>query len=219
MYNKFLFIILVFLYFHPIHAQGEIAKGMYVSENKLESIYIMENNTFGYTRYENDSPYLHKDEPKLSHECGIRGFLVNENGSGTYALQNDSLLLTFTKPRSDSQIDSIIVSVIPVEKISDSVNLTFEKHYNYRAAGGIDFTATDENSEIIAFFVFDDIFSKAITPNRFPLRLLINYSEKLVLETAQHYKIDVYINCFRMYGITPGSTKSYKFKSLIYTPE
>ncbi|MFY0482392.1 hypothetical protein ACI6PS_07275 [Flavobacterium sp. PLA-1-15] len=179
----------------------------------------MKNNTFGYTRYINDSPYLHKDDVIAKNQCGIRGFAVNENGSGIYKIQNDSLILTFNNPRSASQIDSIIVSVLPSEKISDSVNLTLEKHYNYKAAGGIDITATDENNTVVLFSVFEDFFSQTITPDRFPLRLKINYSEKLVLETAQHYKIDVYINCFRTYGIIPGTTKTYKLKSLIYDHE
>jgi hypothetical protein len=58
-FKKLLFVIFILISNHII-SQTEIENGTYISTNKLEYIFIMDNYTFGYISYLNYSPYLDK---------------------------------------------------------------------------------------------------------------------------------------------------------------
>lgn len=212
-YNQ-LIIGFLLLFTLQFYSQGNVPPRVFISENKLDYIVILQNNRFGFISYDKDSPYLVRQKTSddlISGGCGTRGFALKSSGFGIYAMDGDLLKLTFTKP--ETMIDSVKINYLATKKFENPVNVTFVPHYNFRSLGMSEVEITDLENRLIA-----NVYQNNLSPNigygRFPLKLIINREKEIELIEPKNQEINIYINSFETYSIIPMTTKHYSIKTL-----
>lgn len=209
---KKLVIIMFILISNYIISQTEIQNGTYISTNNLESIFIMNNHTFGYLSYSNDSPYIDKKKEKKR-----KSYILNASGSGKYTIENDTLKLKFLEKKSI--IDSVKISYFTTEKINDSVNIKILPFYNYKIIGMPEIEIRDKNGIFLMTSSFNSNLSMNIEKSKFPFNLVINDTEIIELKEPFNCLIYLYANCFINHNVSFQKEKTFAIKTLIYDTE
>lgn len=209
-YIKYICLIL-FLNFNFIVSQELKLNAGYISDNKLEYIFIMKNKSFGYNRYYTESPYSVKKikKKKSNYGCNTKGYIIEQSGSGTYIIKNDSIILSFVTPKS--YIDSVKIENMKTEKFENLCNLKFIPHYNHPKSGMPSIYITDKEGRNVAND-FENNFTANIERNRFPLSLSINGEYNFKIENGQNLEIKLYVNCFKTHKIETNEIKIYPIK-------
>lgn len=206
--NKKFIIFLLVISFCQAYSQNS---KIYISENKLNCIFLLKNNTFGFHEYLNESPYSSNINNNYR-----KGYILNSSGSGTYKILNDSIFLNF-KERS-SVIDSInIISTINNSN-KDSINIKFNNIYNHKKSGMPEVIVRDKIGNLIyGIYEYNNNLRKHISG--FPLELIINDEEKIILETAKDYEINIFVNCFRNHNVIFDEPKIFTINKLTLIEE
>ncbi len=127
---KVLFFLSIFFSLN-IYSQKTIEPGIYLSNDRLEYITILNDMDFGYTSFLNESPYLH-DQKKIKQSfCGTHIFEINKQGIGTFEIIDSKLKLNFGI--KEKPLDSIKISKVTRVKYVDSSSVNFKiKTYSYK---------------------------------------------------------------------------------------
>ncbi|MDO1500511.1 hypothetical protein Q2T40_10260 [Winogradskyella maritima] len=119
------FIILSF----SINCQEKLENGIYLSSDKLKYITIKDHFQFKYTAYKGYSPYTIKEKRKneTKRMCGTIGYILEENGKGTYSIKNGEIVLKFeidystiaTKKIDTRLLKGISFKILELEKLEN----------------------------------------------------------------------------------------------------
>lgn len=196
-----------------IYSQNKLEPGVYLSEDKLQYITILNDTDFGYKTFNGTSPYLHKKEKKNNSFCGSVLFEIDKRGFGKYKLsENKELQLAFKN--NEKPLDSINIKKIARGPNIDSTSVIFViKTYSYKEIEnqlyGVNIKLNDGSIEFDTGF--ETTKSIKIAKHQFPLTFIINgYKEVTFEEFNGDYLTLLYFNFTKM-------GKSVKYDDMTYS--
>jgi len=218
MKNLFLKTYLLFIFINT-YGQNKIDTGIYWSEDKLSSITLLKNNQFGYTSFHGTSPYLYKEKRKKENYkrkmCGTIHFSVNEQGTGTYSINKNNLLLNFIK--TSHAVDSISFKKTKKQTKEISIKLKI-KSYFYRETFdnfigiGTDIKSKDGTIDLNTQFENYIVFN--LNRNQIPMEITINNNYSFIIKKKYSQEITLFYNDFKMMSTGDIDNKIYDLKKL-----
>lgn len=200
-----------------IYSQKNLKPGVYISEDKLEYITILNSTDFGYTSFLNESPYLYKQKKPKQTFCGSVYFSVNKKGIGTYKIKGSDLQLAFSQ--KEEPLDSIIIKRISRGFTKDSILVNFKiKTYNYREVEnrvlGVSIKSKDGTIETNTNFENNKVIK--LNKNQFPITFIINEGKTITLEKPKtDYLIFLFFNSTKIGKLDKLENKSFSIEKLI----
>jgi len=190
---KVLFFLSIFFSLN-IYSQKTIEPGIYLSNDGLEYITILNDTDFGYTSFLNESPYLH-DQKKIKQSfCGTHIFEINKQGIGTFEIIDSKLKLNFGI--KEKPLDSIKINKVTPAKYVDSSSINFKiKTYSYKELEnvvlGVSIKSDDGEIDTNTGFESEKLFK--LNKNQFPITFIVNDEKEITLEEP---KIDYFVYLF-----------------------
>lgn len=203
-----------------IHSQTKTKEKIFTTSDSLTLIHLLPHQKFGYISYEGVSPlkyYYRMRKSRYAHSGFSHPlFEVDESGSGTYSIIDNTLHLHFIQPKH--AIDSI--SIKKTQTTSDSLHFKISfKHYikstNYEmfAPGS---TVISKDSTINVDSGFENFVTFSLQKNKLPIELIINENYPLTITEKQHHDIELFINGFKKWFVTKNiKDKQFNLKELI----
>lgn len=199
-------LICLFLFHIFSYAQNNLNHGTYLTNDKLGYITIYPNNTFGYVSFFDTSPYLESKKKKSF----IKGFLIKEQGAGTYIFDKKNIELKFTDEKTP--IDSLKIE--KKTNTSDSLTITILPIYNSNMLGKSELTITNEELNLDLWTT--EKISFKVLKEKIPFKINTNFQAELIIDEMNDYIIKIYINTFRIRNSSNLASKKFKLSTLTY---
>ncbi|MCL5247773.1 hypothetical protein M4I21_18345 [Cellulophaga sp. 20_2_10] len=197
------------------YSQENSREKIYFTSDSLSFIHLLPNQKFGFISYKGDSPLsYYNDENQTKGYIDGPYFIINEFGSGEYAIENEKMKLNFIKPIHS--IDSI--SIKETENLTDSikVKISFKTYLNSGNDDGIGIGSTikSKDSLININTMFESYTSFAVKKRKLPLKLIINEKYNLEIESERNKEITLFVNDFKKFTTDNIENKVFEFKTL-----
>ncbi|MFD2696867.1 hypothetical protein ACFSQ0_02590 [Mesonia sediminis] len=199
-----------------LYSQVNIEPGIYITEDNLQYITIVDNDDFGYQTFIGTLPYIYYKKKRNQSFCGTHLFEIDKKGFGKYKLSDNNLILSFEK--DENPLDSLNISKVPTNLNSDTTTITFEiRTYSYKELEN-EFLGVNIKSEDGSFNLdtgFENKKSIKIPKNKFPITFTINGLKDITFEKInEDYLALLYFNSTKMWECKKYEKMSFEFDKL-----